>query len=84
MTMAVFDSSTLASEAYALASSSESIAGLVKEALEVIDAALDEYGCAAHFFRRSLHWCPSYASANHQPPRLEKVSLSFNGGKDCT
>lgn len=48
-TMAVFDSSTLASEAYALATSSEPIASLVKEALEVIDAALDEYGYAAHF-----------------------------------
>ena len=47
--MAVFDSSILVSEAYALATSSEPIAGLVKEALEVIDAALDEYGCAAHF-----------------------------------
>jgi hypothetical protein len=48
-TMAVFDSSSLASEAYALATSSEPIAGLVKEALEGIDGALDEYGCAAHF-----------------------------------
>jgi hypothetical protein len=47
--MAFFDSSTLASEAYALATSSEPIASLVKEALDVIDAALDEYGCAAHF-----------------------------------
>lgn len=48
-TMTYFDSSTLASEAYALATSNEPIACLVKEALEVIDAALDEYGCAAHF-----------------------------------
>ena len=47
-TMASFDSSTLASEAYALATSGEPIASLVKEALDVIDAALDEYGCAAH------------------------------------
>ena len=44
--MALFDSSTLASETYALAASSEPIAALVKEALEVIDDALDEYGCA--------------------------------------
>ena len=46
MIMAPFDSSTLADETYALAASSEPIAALVKEALEVIDAALDEYGCA--------------------------------------
>jgi hypothetical protein len=58
--MASFNSSTLASEAYALATSSEPIAGLVKEALGVIDAALDEYGCAAQLFQRSFHWCPSY------------------------
>jgi hypothetical protein len=48
-TMTILDPSTLASETYALAASSEAIAGLVKEALEVIDGALDEYGCATHF-----------------------------------
>jgi len=47
--MVVFDPSTLVSETYSLAASSEPIAALVKEALEVIDHALDEYGCAAHF-----------------------------------
>jgi hypothetical protein len=47
--MATFDPSILASEAYALAASNEPIAGLVKEALEVIEEALDEYGCATHF-----------------------------------
>ncbi|KAF8480208.1 adenine nucleotide alpha hydrolases-like protein [Russula ochroleuca] len=57
--MALFDSSTLASETYALAASNEPIAALVKEALKVIDGVLDEYG-------------------------PDKVSLSFNGGKDCT
>ncbi|KAF8500177.1 adenine nucleotide alpha hydrolases-like protein [Russula emetica] len=57
--MVVSDPSNLASETYALAASSEPIAALVKEALEVIDDALDEYG-------------------------PDKVSLSFNGGKDCT
>ncbi|KAI0293922.1 hypothetical protein BC826DRAFT_1013244 [Russula brevipes] len=57
--MAIFDSPTLASETYALAESSEPIAALVKEALEVIDDALNEYG-------------------------PKRVSLSFNGGKDCT
>jgi hypothetical protein len=47
--MAIFDPPTLASETYTLAASSEPIAGLVKEALEVVDEALDEYGCATHF-----------------------------------
>jgi hypothetical protein len=47
--MTVSDPSNLASETYALAASSEPIAALVKEALEVIDDALDEYGCATHF-----------------------------------
>ncbi|KAH9027430.1 hypothetical protein EDB84DRAFT_1589054 [Lactarius hengduanensis] len=55
----MFDQKTIASEAYALAESNEPIAPLVKEALDVIDDALDEYG-------------------------PNKVSLSFNGGKDCT
>lgn len=58
-TMTTFDRKTIASEAYALAESNEPIAPLVKEALGVIDDALDEYG-------------------------LNRVSLSFNGGKDCT
>jgi hypothetical protein len=47
--MVVSDPSTLANETYALAASSEPIAALVKEALEVIDDALDGYGCATHF-----------------------------------
>ena len=47
--MVVSDPSTLASETYALAASSEPIAALVKEALEVIDDAFNEYGCANHF-----------------------------------
>ncbi len=42
----IFDRKTIASEAYALAESKEPIAPLVKEALDVIDNALDEYGCA--------------------------------------
>jgi hypothetical protein len=45
----VLDSSTLASETYVLAASDEPIAALVKEALEVIDDVLDEYGCATQF-----------------------------------
>lgn len=45
-TMTILDRKTIASEAYALAESNEPIAPLVKEALDVIDDALDEYGCA--------------------------------------
>ncbi len=52
--MVVSDPSTLANETYALAASSEPIAALVKEALEVIDDALDEYGCATHFHSQPL------------------------------
>ncbi|CAK5263695.1 unnamed protein product [Mycena citricolor] len=44
---------------YQLANSQDPIAPLVKEALEVIDVALDTHG-------------------------TEHVSISFNGGKDCT
>lgn len=47
--MVVSDPPNLAGETYALATSSEPIAALVKEALEVIDDTLDEYGCATHF-----------------------------------
>jgi hypothetical protein len=57
--MVVSDPSNLASETYALAASSEPIAALVKEALEVIDDALDEYGCATHFCHQchfSMHF----------------------------
>jgi hypothetical protein len=45
--MAIFDPLTIANETYTLAASSEPIAPLVKEALGVIDDALNEYGCAA-------------------------------------
>lgn len=82
--MVVSDLSNLASETYALAASSEPIATLVKEALEVIDDALDEYGCATHFpdpqpvIKGIFH-----AFANYLPVSPDKVSLSFNGGKDC-
>jgi hypothetical protein len=44
--MTVVDRKAIASEAYILAESNEPIGPLVKEALDVIDAALDEYGCA--------------------------------------
>ncbi|KDQ50972.1 hypothetical protein JAAARDRAFT_62858 [Jaapia argillacea MUCL 33604] len=53
------DTKTIARDVYGLAESSEPIAPLVKEALQVIDESLDTHG-------------------------HEHVSLSFNGGKDCT
>ncbi|KAI0057321.1 adenine nucleotide alpha hydrolases-like protein [Artomyces pyxidatus] len=53
------DPTKIAEQVYALATSDEPIAPLVKEALQVIDDVLDIYG-------------------------REKVSISFNGGKDCT
>ncbi|PIL29230.1 hypothetical protein GSI_09279 [Ganoderma sinense ZZ0214-1] len=50
---------TIAKEVYALAGTEDPLAGPVKEALAVIDDALDTWG-------------------------QEHISLSFNGGKDCT
>ncbi|KAF5348054.1 hypothetical protein D9758_010008 [Tetrapyrgos nigripes] len=46
-------------QVYALASSDDAIAPKVKEALDVIDGAIDTHG-------------------------QENISISFNGGKDCT
>ncbi|KAF9224752.1 adenine nucleotide alpha hydrolases-like protein [Gyrodon lividus] len=57
--MAVKDRHTISTEVYDLADSGESIADRVKEALKVIEDALDMY-------------------------TPEGVSISFNGGKDCT
>jgi hypothetical protein len=81
--MVVSDPSNLVSETYALAASSEPIAALVKEALEVIDDALDEYGYATHFNDPQSSVPLFYAFANCLPVSPDKVSLSFNGGKDC-
>lgn len=53
------DYQKIASDVYNLAESDEPIALLVKEALQVIEQCLDQYG-------------------------QDHVSLSFNGGKDCT
>jgi hypothetical protein len=84
--MVVSDLSNLASETYALAASSEPIAALVKEALEVIDDALDEYGYATRFPDPQpvivISGIPP-CIANYLPVSPDKVSLSFNGGKDC-
>ncbi|KAL6306918.1 hypothetical protein BKA93DRAFT_823744 [Sparassis latifolia] len=61
--MSNVDYQAISKEVYALASSSDQLAPLVKESLEVIDDALDTFG-----------WDSSD----------EHLSLSFNGGKDCT
>ncbi|KAG2159428.1 uncharacterized protein EDB93DRAFT_1075229 [Suillus bovinus] len=53
------DYQKIASEVYNLAESNEPVAPVVKEALQVIEQCLDQYG-------------------------QDHVSLSFNGGKDCT
>ncbi|KAJ7721043.1 hypothetical protein B0H16DRAFT_1386504 [Mycena metata] len=53
------DCKKVAETVYDLANSQDPLAPLVKEALEVIDCALDTHG-------------------------PERVSISFNGGKDCT
>jgi hypothetical protein len=52
--MTVLNRKTIASGAYALAESDEPIAPLVKEALHVIDDALDDYGYA--LIRASLFY----------------------------
>ncbi|KAL5520699.1 FAD1 [Sanghuangporus sanghuang] len=55
----VFDQAKIAADVRKLAESNEPIAPLVREALDVIDQALDDH-------------------------TQDRVSLSFNGGKDCT
>ncbi|OCH88710.1 adenine nucleotide alpha hydrolases-like protein [Obba rivulosa] len=57
--MTAADFQAISRTVYALAGSSNALAPLVKEALGVIDEALDKFG-------------------------RDHVSLSFNGGKDCT
>ncbi|KAL5514782.1 hypothetical protein ACEPAG_2098 [Sanghuangporus baumii] len=55
----VFDQAKIAADVRKLAESNEPIAPLVREALDVINQALDDHS-------------------------QDRVSLSFNGGKDCT
>lgn len=57
--MAPVNYQEISQQVYGLAASNESLAPLVREALQAIDEALDTFG-------------------------IEHVSLSFNGGKDCT
>ncbi|TBU63367.1 hypothetical protein BD310DRAFT_841331 [Dichomitus squalens] len=59
MAITSVDYSAIAEEVYAFAAGTDPLAGPVKEALGVIDDALDTWG-------------------------QDHISLSFNGGKDCT
>jgi hypothetical protein len=67
-----------ANEVYDLAHSDEPIAPRVKEALKVIDQALDDFEWVASFSRETDRAHRVSASA-----RFEHLALSFNGGKDC-
>ncbi|KAI5891184.1 adenine nucleotide alpha hydrolases-like protein [Schizophyllum commune H4-8] len=55
----MLDGDKIASQVYEWADSDEPISPLIKEALTVIEEALDDYG-------------------------FDRMSISFNGGKDCT
>lgn len=74
----MMDYQKIASDVYNLADSDEPIAPLVREALQVIEQCLDQYGWAA------IYLC---SCAIHHPDillyRQDHISLSFNGGKDC-
>jgi hypothetical protein len=46
---AIMDHQTIAQQIYELASSQDSLAPLVSEALHVIEEAIDAHGCAFYF-----------------------------------
>lgn len=54
MTIPDIDPKVVAEEVYALASSNEPIAPLVREALTVIDQALDDFGCVFIIIERDI------------------------------
>ena len=72
----MIDFRKISKEVYAFAAQSDSLAQRVQEALAVIDDALVSFGCVMILL---------YALEGADPAsRPEHISLSFNGGKDCT
>ena len=79
----------IANQVYALAypvTTNESIAGetcrlpsLIRQAIQIIEECLDEHGLVS--FRRSTFL---QKKKNNDKNSEQNVSLSFNGGKDCT
>lgn len=73
--MVIKDRQAISTEVYGLAASTEPIGQHVKEALNIIEDALDTYTCVY-----SLAWTALTMRIVFRP---DKVSISFNGGKDC-
>jgi FAD synthetase len=76
MSVDAFDGAQIAEQVYSLAKSDDPLAPLVKEALEVIDRTLDTHGYVAGVVPTRIRFA-------NLLPRIEHVSNSFNGGKDC-
>lgn len=72
----MIDFRKISKEVYAFAAQSDSLAQRVQEALAVIDDALVSFGCVGNL----SYWFVGSDVAG----RPEHISLSFNGGKDCT
>ena len=69
------DHRAVAKQVYDFAASQAPLAPLVKEALGVIDDAIDSFGYA---HAPALIFAPWLTSASQ-----DHISISFNGGKDC-
>jgi FAD synthetase len=75
LSMKSVDHRAVAKEVYDFASSQAPLAPLVKEALGVIDDAIDCFGYV-YAFDCTILLSSTLASQGH-------ISISFNGGKDC-